>query len=120
MPRVFHFEIHADDPERARKFYGDVFGWKFAQWLGREYWHISTGDYDDPGIDGELAARTIPGYGTIMMIDVSSVDEFIRRIMAHGGELVRRTTTPGAGYLAYCRDTEGNIISILEYNASAQ
>ena len=25
--RVVHFEIHADDIERAKKFYGDVFGW---------------------------------------------------------------------------------------------
>ncbi|MGI8737560.1 MAG: VOC family protein [Candidatus Eremiobacter antarcticus] len=25
MPRVVHFEIHADDPERASKFYSTVF-----------------------------------------------------------------------------------------------
>jgi predicted enzyme related to lactoylglutathione lyase len=30
MPnQLAHFAIHADDLERARKFYGSVFGWKF-------------------------------------------------------------------------------------------
>ena len=26
MPRVIHFEISSDNPERANKFYADVFG----------------------------------------------------------------------------------------------
>ena len=29
MPRVVHFEIHADDPERTISFYNSVFGWEF-------------------------------------------------------------------------------------------
>ncbi|MGZ7109599.1 MAG: VOC family protein, partial [Methanobacterium sp.] len=28
MSKVIHFEIPAEDPERAIKFYEDVFGWK--------------------------------------------------------------------------------------------
>jgi predicted enzyme related to lactoylglutathione lyase len=28
MDRVVHFEIPADDLDRAKKFYGDIFGWK--------------------------------------------------------------------------------------------
>jgi catechol 2,3-dioxygenase-like lactoylglutathione lyase family enzyme len=31
MPRVVHFEIHADDPKRAIKFYQDVFGWEIVK-----------------------------------------------------------------------------------------
>ena len=34
MPRVIHFEIPADDPDRAAKFYGNVFGWKLDKWDG--------------------------------------------------------------------------------------
>ncbi len=45
MSRVVHFEIHVDDPNRASKFYTDVFGWKFNKWEGpMDYWLISTGD----------------------------------------------------------------------------
>lgn len=34
MPRVVHFEVSADDLDRAQKFYGDVFGWSFREWNG--------------------------------------------------------------------------------------
>ncbi|MGZ7136310.1 MAG: VOC family protein, partial [Methanobacterium sp.] len=34
MPRVVHFEIPADDPERAIEFYKNVFGWKIDKWEG--------------------------------------------------------------------------------------
>lgn len=32
MGRIVHFEIHVDDMERDKKFYGDVFGWTFEDW----------------------------------------------------------------------------------------
>jgi len=32
MGRVIHFEIHVNDMERAKKFYGEVFGWSFQDW----------------------------------------------------------------------------------------
>ena len=45
MPRISHFDIPADDPKRAQKFYQDVFGWKFDKWDGpMEYWMVKTGD----------------------------------------------------------------------------
>ena len=34
MARVVHFEIHADDPERAAKFYEAAFGWSVSKWDG--------------------------------------------------------------------------------------
>jgi uncharacterized protein len=44
MNRPVHFEIPAEDPERAIQFYEKVFGWKFDRWNGPiEYWTISTG-----------------------------------------------------------------------------
>lgn len=53
MPRVVHFEVHADDPERAANFYSGVFGWELAKWEGpQDYWLITTGPDDEPGING--------------------------------------------------------------------
>ncbi len=55
MPRVVHFEIHADDPERAVKFYQNVFGWELTKWGGpHEYWVIKTGPDGSLGINGGL------------------------------------------------------------------
>jgi len=51
------FEIPADDVERAKKFYGDLFGWKIERFPGpQEYWHIDTGGGDDTP-DGALKKR---------------------------------------------------------------
>jgi predicted enzyme related to lactoylglutathione lyase len=58
MPRPIHFEIHADNPSRAIKFYETLFGWQFTKWEGpMEYWLITTGSGGTPGIDGGLVKR---------------------------------------------------------------
>jgi predicted enzyme related to lactoylglutathione lyase len=48
MPTIVHFEVPADDVERSRKFYSDLFGWKMEKWPGMEsgmdYWIINTTD----------------------------------------------------------------------------
>jgi predicted enzyme related to lactoylglutathione lyase len=55
MPKVIHFDLTADDPERAIAFYQSVFGWKVRKWINPdEYWHITAGDDDEFGIDGGL------------------------------------------------------------------
>ncbi|MGZ6925056.1 VOC family protein, partial [Oryzihumus sp.] len=57
MSRVVHFEIQADDVERAKAFYGAAFGWEFQDWsgaTGSAYWGIVSGPEDEPGINGGL------------------------------------------------------------------
>ena len=121
MPRVIHFEIHADDPERAVKFYGKVFGWKISKWQGPvDYWLVKTGEADKPGIDGAVMRRTDHGT-TYNTIDVPSVDEFTKAIEKAGGKVVMpKTAVPGVGYMAYCTDTDGNVFGIMEENPSAK
>ena len=54
MPRVIHFEIVADKPERVMKFY-KVFGWEFNKWNSpQDYWRVKTGEDSQPGINGGL------------------------------------------------------------------
>ena len=68
MPRVVHFEIHAEDPERAVAFYTRVFDWQFSKWDGpMPYWLIKTGPDDQRGINGGLLRRhgTIDGQAVI-------------------------------------------------------
>jgi predicted enzyme related to lactoylglutathione lyase len=81
MPRVIHFEVHADKPERAVKFYEDAFGWKVKKWEGPvDYWLVTTGEDKHPRINGAIMQRV--NKGTVYnMIDVPSVDEFIKKIV---------------------------------------
>ena len=120
MPRVIHFEIPADDPERGVKFYQKVFGWKINKWDGpQDYWLITTGEKGEPGIDGALMRR-MPGATTVNTVDVPSVDEFVQKVIAAGGKVVMpKDTVPGVGYLAYCADTEGNVFGMMQSDPSA-
>ncbi len=61
MNRPVHFEMEADEPERAAKFYSAVFGWEFQKWEGPlEHWLITTGADDAPGINGGMGRRERP------------------------------------------------------------
>lgn len=58
MPRVIHFEIGADNPERASKFYSQVFRCKIQNWGGPvDYWLANTGAAGEPGINGAIMYR---------------------------------------------------------------
>jgi len=54
------FEIPADNVDRARTFYGKLFGWKIERFPGpRPYWHIDTGGADATP-DGGMMERQCP------------------------------------------------------------
>lgn len=120
MPRVIHFELPADNPDRAVQFYSDVFGWKFQKWAGpQDYWLVSTGE-GGPGINGGLLRRSHPGASTANTVDVTSVDEAVRSVEKAGGTIVApKMPIPGVGYLAYCQDTEGNTFGVLQADPAA-
>lgn len=122
MPRVVHFEISAEKPERAVRFYEKVFGWKIVKWEGpMDYWLITTGKDDEPGIDGGLGKRTEPGPSTVNTIDVPSVDDFIRKIEKNGGTIVTpKHAIPGVGWIAYFKDPEGNMFGMMQDDPSAK
>ena len=73
MPRVIHFEIHADNPDRALNFYQTVLGWQFQKWDGpMEYWMVRTGPKEQPGIDGGLLRRHPGQSGTAVIAYVGT------------------------------------------------
>jgi uncharacterized protein len=127
MPRVIHFEIVADNPERAMKFYKEVFGWEFNKWDGRQdYWLVKTGEDSQPGINGGLTPKTNQGSGNTggritNSIDVPSIDEFSNKISMEGGKVLSpKMPIPGVGYLAICEDTEGISFGIIQYDRNAK
>ncbi len=128
MSRPVHFEIHADDPERAAKFYQQVFGWNITKWSGPiEYWIIVTGPDSAPGINGGMLRRNgaapaemaaVNAY--VCTIGVADVDDVVNRIPSAGGQIaVPKMPVPGIGWLAYGKDPEGNIFGILQPEPAA-
>jgi predicted enzyme related to lactoylglutathione lyase len=121
MERVIHFELTADDPERAIQFYQKVFGWQINKWDGpQDYWLATTGEPETPGIDGAIMRRAPNMQPVINTIGVVSLDDSIAKVTANGGKVVEpRMTIPSVGYYAYCQDTEGNNFGLMQSDPSA-
>ncbi|MDH3855347.1 MAG: VOC family protein [Nitrosopumilus sp.] len=121
MPRISHFDIPADDPKRAQKFYKEVFGWKFKKWDGpMDYWMAKTG-IKEPGIDGGMSKRMPGQIGMTNTIDVPSIEKFSKKIMENGGQLIiPKMAIPKVGWFAQCMDTEGNMFGIIEMDEKAE
>jgi predicted enzyme related to lactoylglutathione lyase len=128
---IVHFEIPADDPERAAKFYRELFGWTINKWEGSaaggiEYWMVQTVPTGDngmpvrPGVNGGLMRRMFPGQAPVNYISVENVDDFARRAVQLGAKmLMEKAPVPGMGWFAQLNDPEGNVVAIWEHDPSA-
>jgi uncharacterized protein len=120
MDKVVHFEIPADDLERAQKFYKSVFGWKMERAPGMEYIMIGTTPVnenfmpEEPGaINGGMMKRQQPITSPVITIRVNNIEDAMKNVKKMGGEMVRGKMQVGEmGYAAYFKDTEGNIIGL--------
>jgi predicted enzyme related to lactoylglutathione lyase len=125
MPRPIHFEIHADDMDRAQAFYETLFGWTFRSWGDGAYRLVLTGE--GPGIDGGMVRRHGPPpvggepLGSwVCTVDVDDVDAYVAKAQAQGGKVaVPKMAVPGVGWLAYVKDKEGNILGLMQADAAA-
>jgi hypothetical protein len=124
MNRVVHFEIPAEDLERAKKFYSDNFGWKLTQYgpeMGN-YVIVHTGPTDGNGmpedkafINGGLMPRNPEVTAPVVVIAVGDADEAVEKVKKSGGKLVGEILDiPGVGRYAYVQDTEGNVIGVIK------
>lgn len=120
MFRVVHFEISANEPEKVVAFYKAVFNWDINKWAGPQpYWMVGTGD-DGPGINGGIFQPNEMFNGTVCSIEVPDVDEYSQKVIDNGGTVVvQKMPIPGVGYLAYCKDVEGTIFGITQFDPNA-
>jgi predicted enzyme related to lactoylglutathione lyase len=118
---IVWFEIPADNPERAKAFYSNLFGWKINPFPGTsDYSHIDTGGADDTP-DGALKRRKDPYEPVVNYVGVNSVDKFADKIAQLGGKIcMAKTPVPQMGYFAVCQDTEGNAFGIWETDPNAK
>lgn len=127
---VGHFEIPADKPERARKFYADTFGWKMNVMEGMEYTMVSTGPVNEQGmpqapgfIGGGIGKRSKTLEHPVVTIMVDEIDEAVKRVEKHGGKIIQKKTPVGdgsMGWTAYFKDSEGNTVGLYQWPPSAR
>ena len=91
MHRVCHFEIPADDPVRAKKFYEDMFGWEIKHYPEMDYYGVMTGP-EGEALNGGLMKRQAPEQCIVNYIDVESVDAAANKVRELGGKVVMEKT----------------------------
>lgn len=130
MPRPVHFEIHAENLERAVEFYTSVFGWESQDWSGMAggpYVGLITGPDDEAGINGAIMPREGanpivggPIGGAVLTIQVDDFDETAARIMQAGGRVaVPKHALAGMAWQGYFHDTESNFFAIHQADPEA-
>ncbi len=123
MNRVIHFEIQADNVDRAKNFYQKVLGWKIEQAMkkeegGMDYWTITTGDAG-PGINGGMYPRPQEKEKKFYLYDctitVPNLDQAIKAVKENGGTITsEKMEIPKVGWFASAKDTEGNKFGLMQ------
>ncbi|MBT2603246.1 VOC family protein [Bacillus sp. ISL-53] len=131
MGRIVHFEIHVNDMERAKTFYGEVFGWSFQDWsdyAGMPYFGAVTGNENEHGIDGALMQRQSAPPETHQALNafactmgVENYDLTEAKIIENGGKLAMpKFALPGMAWQGYYIDPEGNTFGIHQPDVNAK
>ena len=123
MDKVVHFEIPVDNAERAKKFYKESFEWQMQDLPEMKYITVTTAETDEnrmvkePGaINGGMFLKSdmpdVP-LGVSFAVDVQNIDDAIKKIKNAGGLIIKEKMPVGdMGFMAYFKDTEGNILSV--------
>ena len=118
MPgRLVHFEVPAEDAQRAVGFYRQLFGWEFQSWDGPIEYHMTQAG-GDPG--GAVYPSESGERGPIVYFDSDDIDATIMRVRELGGEADDKQPIPGVGWFSRCRDTEGNSFCLYQSDESVQ
>ena len=123
MPTIVHFDISADDLDRAKEFYEELFNWKIELLPGPvEYYLIETRDLKGKeGIGGGMSKRNKPEDKITNFIGVNSINEYTAKVERLGGKVIEaKWPVPGWGYLAVCLDTENNTFGLWEEDKNAK
>lgn len=122
-PTIVHFDIPADDLQRAKKFYEGLFKWKIEMLPGPiPYYLIETTDLNgEKAVGGGMAKRDKSEQKITNFIGVDSIDEYLGKVEQLGGKIIEsRHVVPEWGYLAVCLDTENNVFGLWEEDRKAK
>jgi predicted enzyme related to lactoylglutathione lyase len=127
MSQVAHYAINADDVDRAKRFYANVFGWKFQAYGPPGFYMVDQASAPTHvPIRGSLQKRReiVPGVamrGFECTISVGDIQTTAAAIAENGGDVVMQICTlAGVGRLLFFRDPEGNIAGAMQYDENAE
>lgn len=120
MDSIVHFEIPADNMDRASQFYKKTFGWEMQPVPGQDYTLVmttetdpQTGPKEKGAINGGLAKRQDYFPAPSLSVNVKDIDKALKEVKANGGEVVQgKKNAGGFGFTAIFKDSEGNYMGL--------
>jgi uncharacterized protein len=121
-----YFDLTVKDAAIARRFFDNVFGWRFEKFpFPYEYYRITAGSEGETGIDGGMGETKDAPLSesrpmTLLTMTVPSLDICLASIRANGGKVLEpRTVIPGIGWHATCAEPGGLMFGVIEADPSA-
>lgn len=115
--RLVHFEVQAQDADRAQRFYESVFGWSFGESApDYDYRMTQTGEAQGGAI---YPSEEREGH-LIVYFDTDDIERSLAGVRDGGGDAGEKQPIPSVGWFARCKDTEGNSFSLFQSDESAQ
>jgi predicted enzyme related to lactoylglutathione lyase len=111
-----NFEINSGDPEKARRFYTSVFGWKMNEVPETGYTFVDT-DAGNKGIGGGIGPLRGPKPFVTFYVVVRDLDATLKKATDAGGKVVFPATKVGpTTTIALFSDLDGNVIGLTDGN----
>jgi predicted enzyme related to lactoylglutathione lyase len=108
---VTWFEVHTSDPERAKRFYADAFGWTYDDSVPG-YSMIQLGDGAPIGGGIAHSGGAYPDHA-LFNVQVTDVEVALAAVRAAGGSVVAEAqTTPYGLTFAYAANPDGSVFGI--------
>ena len=127
MNHVQHFEIPYRVQPRAKKFYFEAFGWQLVDIPGTGYSFATTVPVEKNGmpkrpgaINGGLLPRSKDVQAPTILVKVGDINAHLARIEDAGGSIVVQPTAMGPVWYARIKDTEGNVIGVMQDRPEGQ
>ena len=114
---ITHVDIPVSDMERAKSFYGDLFGWKIEEYPGFEGYPMWQAPNKISG--GGLAPRSDGFNQPRSTVEVDSIEDTIAKAEGIGGKvLMGKTPIDETSWWAVIEDPDGNHIGLYEGSTS--
>ena len=115
MATIVHFELPSADTDRAKAFWSGVFGWTFGGMTEPFVYLMTEGEQPVGAI---FQSDDEAGKGPIVYMATDDIDATIAKVRDAGGSADDKQPIPQTGWLARCKDTEGNAFSLYQSDES--
>lgn len=110
---ITHIDIPVSDTNRAKTFYGSLFGWEINEIPGFEGYPMWRAPNQISG--GGLAPRSADFVQPRSYVEVDSIDDVLRQVAGLGGSIVvEKQPISETSWWAAIRDADGNTIGLYE------